>query len=175
MDHIWFRCPRWRNLRIEVRQLAGRRWGDISYVLGGWPEIGKGGILDTWEPGNSYHQYCYRDWAIGKWRKRKRGRERVLFNASSARAWVYGGWCCRITLSPACRSIYSVFGAHSANIFTPWAVPNISLGVNGLLSAKLNSLALCDLACGMKKGEVATVSGRTCNEPSSSPANEEQK
>lgn len=36
----------------------------------------------------------------------------------------------------------SVFGARSANIFTPWAVPNISLGVNGLLSVKLNSLSL---------------------------------
>ena len=39
-----------------------------------------------------------------------------------------------------------VFGAHSVNIFTPWAVPNISFGVNGLLSVKLNSLALYDLA-----------------------------
>ena len=41
----------------------------------------------------------------------------------------------------------SVFGAHSANIFTPSAVPNISLDVNGLFSVRLNSLALCDLAC----------------------------
>lgn len=25
VDHIWFRCPCWRNLRIEIRQLAGAR------------------------------------------------------------------------------------------------------------------------------------------------------
>ena len=40
---------------------------------------------------------------------RSRERERVLVNASSARVWAYGGWCCRSTsLRPACRSIYKV-------------------------------------------------------------------
>lgn len=46
----------------------------------------------------------------------------------------------------------SVFGAHSANSFIPSAVPNISLGVSGLFSVRLNSLALCDLACAQEKG-----------------------
>ena len=37
----------------------------------------------------------------------ERERERVLINASGARVWAYGGWCCRSTLlRPACRSIY---------------------------------------------------------------------
>lgn len=36
-----------------------------------------------------------------------RERERVIFNASGAQVWAYGGWCCGgETLSPACRSIY---------------------------------------------------------------------
>ena len=36
-------------------------------------------------------------------------RERVLFNASGARMWAYGGCCCReASLSPACRSICKV-------------------------------------------------------------------
>ncbi len=37
-----------------------------------------------------------------------------------------------------CFSEIAVFGAHSSNGFTPSAVPNISLGVNGLLSVRVS-------------------------------------
>ena len=151
--------------------------------------------------------YTYIKTSVSAFYSMERKRERVLFNASSARVWAYGSWCCRSTLlRPACCSIYkadihvglirpfclwyitkfcicssftgssklfppnnisynpaglscplflqnnSVFGAHSANSFTPLAVFNIALDVNSLLSVKLNSFALCDLAFEQKKG-----------------------
>ena len=36
VDHFLFRCPRWSIFRGEIRRLAGRRWGDTPYLLGGW-------------------------------------------------------------------------------------------------------------------------------------------
>ncbi len=35
VDHFLFRCPRWSSFRGEIRRLAGHRWGDTSYLLGG--------------------------------------------------------------------------------------------------------------------------------------------
>ena len=36
IDNFLFRCPRWSIFRGEIRRLAGRRWGDTSYLLRGW-------------------------------------------------------------------------------------------------------------------------------------------
>lgn len=33
-----------------MRRLAGRRWGDTSYMLGGWSWIHKDGDLEKWRP-----------------------------------------------------------------------------------------------------------------------------
>lgn len=52
VDHFLFRCPRWGGLRGEIRRLAGRRWGDTSYFLGGWSGKIKGGPLKDWKPTN---------------------------------------------------------------------------------------------------------------------------
>ena len=50
VDHFLFRCSRWRNLRQELRSLAGHRWGDLAYALGGWANERKDGPLDRWSP-----------------------------------------------------------------------------------------------------------------------------
>lgn len=50
VDHSLFRCSRWRNLRQELRSLAGHSWGDLAYVLGGWSNERKDGPLDNWSP-----------------------------------------------------------------------------------------------------------------------------
>ena len=52
IDHFLFRCPRWGSLRGEIRRLAGRRWGDTSYLLGGWSGENKDGPLKDWKPTN---------------------------------------------------------------------------------------------------------------------------
>ena len=50
VDHFLFRCPRWSNLRYELKRLAANRWGDLAYMLGGWPSERKEGPLDKWAP-----------------------------------------------------------------------------------------------------------------------------
>ena len=50
VDHFLFRCPRWGNLRQELRCLAAYRWGDLAYALGGWSNERKDGPLDSWSP-----------------------------------------------------------------------------------------------------------------------------
>lgn len=50
VDHFLFRCPRWGSFRGEIRRLAGRRWGDTSYLLGGWSGEIKDGPLKDWKP-----------------------------------------------------------------------------------------------------------------------------
>ena len=52
VDHFLFRCPRWINFRGEIRRLAGHRWGDTSYLLGGWSGEQKDGALAKWRPTN---------------------------------------------------------------------------------------------------------------------------
>src|SRR5947199_2385543 len=34
--HFLFHCNRWNSFRSELRRMAGERWGDLSYFLGGW-------------------------------------------------------------------------------------------------------------------------------------------
>lgn len=46
VDHFLFRCSRWRNLRQELKGLAGHRWGDLAYALGWWSNERKDGSLD---------------------------------------------------------------------------------------------------------------------------------
>ena len=48
VDQFLFRCPRWSNLRQEVKRLAANCWGDLSYALGGWSSERKDGPLDRW-------------------------------------------------------------------------------------------------------------------------------
>ena len=50
VDHFLFRCPLWGSLRGEIRRLAGRRWGNTSYLLGGWLGENKDGPLKDWKP-----------------------------------------------------------------------------------------------------------------------------
>lgn len=50
VDHFLFRCPRWCNLRQELKRVAGNRWGDLSFMLGGWSNKRKDGPLDKWTP-----------------------------------------------------------------------------------------------------------------------------
>ena len=50
VDDFLFRCPRWSNLRQELRSLAAHRWGDLAYALGGCSNERKDGPLDKWSP-----------------------------------------------------------------------------------------------------------------------------
>ena len=52
VDHLLFRCPRWSHFRGEIRRLAGHRWGDTWYLLGGWSGDQKNGALAKWKPTN---------------------------------------------------------------------------------------------------------------------------
>ena len=52
VDQFLFRCPRWSSFRGEIRRLAGHRWGDTSYLLGGWAGEQKDGALAKWKPTN---------------------------------------------------------------------------------------------------------------------------
>ncbi len=35
VDHFLFRCPRWCNLRQELKRVAANWWGDLAFMLGG--------------------------------------------------------------------------------------------------------------------------------------------
>lgn len=52
VDHFLFRCPQWSIYRGEIRRLAGRRWGDTSFMLGGWSGVKKDGEVVKWKPAN---------------------------------------------------------------------------------------------------------------------------
>ena len=49
-DHFLFRCSLWSEHRSEIRQLAGCRWGDTSYLLGGSSGPSKDGLFERWKP-----------------------------------------------------------------------------------------------------------------------------
>ncbi|KAL2349875.1 hypothetical protein BJ546DRAFT_1013142 [Cryomyces antarcticus] len=57
--HFLIECIRWQIERRELRQLAGGRWGDLFYLLGGWlgRQLPSGrfidGDLDSWKPNTS--------------------------------------------------------------------------------------------------------------------------
>jgi ribonuclease HI len=48
--HLLFDCPRWQTERTELMTQAGARWGDISYLLGGWTNERLDGRVQTWKP-----------------------------------------------------------------------------------------------------------------------------
>jgi ribonuclease HI len=54
--HFLFDCQKWYNDRNQLRQIAGPRWGDLSYMLGGWSDLrdfsGRlvDGRKDHWKP-----------------------------------------------------------------------------------------------------------------------------
>lgn len=50
VDYFLFRCSLWAEYRSEIRQLAGSRWGDISYLLGGCPGPSKDGLFERLKP-----------------------------------------------------------------------------------------------------------------------------
>ena len=45
VQHVLLHCPRWIAARAELQAAAGDRWGDVSYLLGGW------GLKKHWETG----------------------------------------------------------------------------------------------------------------------------
>ena len=50
VNHFLFRCPWWVSLRGKIKRLAGRRWGDTSYLLGGWSGENNNRPLKDWKP-----------------------------------------------------------------------------------------------------------------------------
>lgn len=45
IQHVLLHCPRWTAARVQLQAAAGDRWGDVSYLLGGW------GTKKHWETG----------------------------------------------------------------------------------------------------------------------------
>lgn len=50
-------CPQWQDLRRELVAAAGKRWGDVYFLLGGWNgwedrHTGKpvDGLKEKWKP-----------------------------------------------------------------------------------------------------------------------------
>jgi hypothetical protein len=56
VQHVLLHCPRWTIARAELQAVAGNRWGDVSYLLGGW------GLKKHWETGEPL------DGPKGKWK-----------------------------------------------------------------------------------------------------------
>jgi hypothetical protein len=56
IKHLLFYCPLWDTDRTVLRQVVGTRWGDLSYMLGGWSDYkdfsGRfvDGHKDRWKP-----------------------------------------------------------------------------------------------------------------------------
>jgi hypothetical protein len=55
--HVLLHCERWAEARKALREAAGDRWGDASYLLGGWSgrkDIKTGKLVDgpreRWKP-----------------------------------------------------------------------------------------------------------------------------
>ncbi|THX73100.1 hypothetical protein D6D04_08719 [Aureobasidium pullulans] len=55
--HVLLRCPRWIEMRPAMKEAAGGRWGDLSYLLGGYSKkrelrTGKSedGPMEKWAP-----------------------------------------------------------------------------------------------------------------------------
>jgi hypothetical protein len=45
IQYVLFHCLRWTTARAEFQAVVGDRWGDMSYLLGGW------GLKKHWEIG----------------------------------------------------------------------------------------------------------------------------
>jgi len=39
--HVLLRCQWWMSIPTELRQEAGQRWGDLSFLLGGYSKKGE--------------------------------------------------------------------------------------------------------------------------------------
>jgi hypothetical protein len=57
VTHVLLRCPRWAEIRPAMKETAGTRWGDLSYLLGGYSKkrelrTGKSadGPMEKWAP-----------------------------------------------------------------------------------------------------------------------------
>jgi len=57
VEHIVLRCPKWDSQRATLIAVAGARWGDMSYLLGGYSSrkvwsTGRpvDGPKDKWKP-----------------------------------------------------------------------------------------------------------------------------
>ena len=52
IHHFFFCCPLWDKFRPQRKHLADshNRWGDTSFLLGGWSGIVKDGELGKWKP-----------------------------------------------------------------------------------------------------------------------------
>lgn len=52
VHHFLFCCPLWDQARPHMKQLADRhnRWGDTSFLLGGWSGSRKDGDIEKWKP-----------------------------------------------------------------------------------------------------------------------------
>ena len=54
--HFLFECPQWDEFRLALREVAGNRWGDLSFCLGGRSDqrLPSGepldGKADSWKP-----------------------------------------------------------------------------------------------------------------------------
>jgi hypothetical protein len=45
IQYVLLHCLRWTAVRAKLQVAAGDRWGDMSYLLGGW------GLKKHWETG----------------------------------------------------------------------------------------------------------------------------
>jgi hypothetical protein len=54
IHHFLLQCPRWAVFRRKLREEIGHRWGDLSFMIGGWtgPRAGTypDGKLEDWKP-----------------------------------------------------------------------------------------------------------------------------
>jgi hypothetical protein len=49
LTHVLLRCPRWMEIRVAMKEAAGRRWRDLSYLLGDYSrkrELRTGRLVD---------------------------------------------------------------------------------------------------------------------------------
>lgn len=50
IPHLLFTCSRWEHLRTNMRAVHGRRYGDLSYALGGYNDARRNGEPSKWKP-----------------------------------------------------------------------------------------------------------------------------
>ena len=50
VKHFVLHCTRWQTQRRELMSKAGKRWGDISFLLGGWSNTRQDGVKTKWQP-----------------------------------------------------------------------------------------------------------------------------
>lgn len=50
VSHFLLDCPRWTEARRTLMDAARPRWGDLSYLLGGWSHASRDGPIHAWRP-----------------------------------------------------------------------------------------------------------------------------